>query len=231
MAKKTAILNIRVTEEQKALIETVAEYEGMTVSEWCRKIIMAEVIKQYNELIASERTYCIYKLTFPDGSCYIGQTKQVLENRWGKNGNGYNGQYVSHGIHKFGWESVSKEVLESGLSKQEANLAEYEYMVLYNSLVPNGWNASWATGWTSCSKEFIISQTEQTLKRFESLPLAKIAKMQEKDLKRLLRGKEPIDLNTMCRKIGMDIKHYCLLQQFLDICYPNLLNELGETVT
>lgn len=54
MAKRNAIINIRATEEQKALIETVAEAQGLTVSEWSRKVMVIEAVKQYKEIFSSQ---------------------------------------------------------------------------------------------------------------------------------------------------------------------------------
>lgn len=43
-------------------------------------------------------------------------------------------------IQKYGWENIKHEILERNLSYDEANKKEIEYIKLYNSLAPNGYN-------------------------------------------------------------------------------------------
>lgn len=74
------------------------------------------------------REYKIYLLTFPNGKQYVGMTRQKLEARW-KNGNGYTfNKEMYSDIKKFGWDNIKKEVLEFGLTEQEAFEAETFYI-------------------------------------------------------------------------------------------------------
>lgn len=51
----------------------------------------------------------------------MGITSREPEKRWGKNGNGYEkSSFVKHAIDKYGWENVSKEIIASRLTKEEA---------------------------------------------------------------------------------------------------------------
>lgn len=70
------------------------------------------------------KEYKIYLLTFPNGKQYVGMTRQKLESRW-KNGHGYTfNKEMDEDIKKFGWDNIKKEILESGLTEQEAFEAE-----------------------------------------------------------------------------------------------------------
>lgn len=75
-----------------------------------------------------------------NGKCYIGQTKLSLKDRWRSSGSGYNKQTVfSNAIKKYGWENFEHIILESGLTKEQANIAEIKYIMLYDSF-RNGYN-------------------------------------------------------------------------------------------
>lgn len=75
-----------------------------------------------------------------NGKCYIGQTKLNPKERWRSSGAGYNRQTLfSNAIKKYGWESFEHIVLDSGLSKEQANIAEMKYIMLYNAF-ENGYN-------------------------------------------------------------------------------------------
>ncbi len=88
-----------------------------------------------------ERNYLVYKLQCPvNGKIYIGITCQRPELRW-RNGRKYSGDLKAD-IEKYGWESFSKEILETGLVTAEAAKREKEYIekysakaVLYNATV------------------------------------------------------------------------------------------------
>lgn len=82
--------------------------------------------------------YNVYKLTFPNGKIYIGQTKLNPTQRW-NNGNGYKGQEIYKAITKFGWDNVKKEILHQNLNATEANFLEQKYIKEYNSR-DNGYN-------------------------------------------------------------------------------------------
>lgn len=74
------------------------------------------------------RDYKIYLLTFPNGKQYVGMTKQRLESRW-KNGHGYDfNKEMDDDIKRFGWDNIKKDVLETGLTEQEAFEAETYYI-------------------------------------------------------------------------------------------------------
>lgn len=71
--------------------------------------------------------------TFPNGKCYIGQTKQKPEHRF-NNGDGYKGcRYLYFAIQKYGWENIKHEVLINDLTQKDADYYEKYYIALYRS--------------------------------------------------------------------------------------------------
>ena len=80
-------------------------------------------------------SYKIYKHTTPNGKVYIGQTRNDLSDRW-KNGKGYTCHrhgFFWKAIEKYGWDNIQHELLEDGLSKEEADSLEKHYIELYKS--------------------------------------------------------------------------------------------------
>lgn len=78
--------------------------------------------------------YCVYKHISPCGKIYIGTTKQIPQLRWGKNGNGYKKQPAFYNdILKYGWENIRHEILETELTKNEAENMERYYISIYKS--------------------------------------------------------------------------------------------------
>jgi hypothetical protein len=90
------------------------------------------------------KTYLIYKHTNKiNGKCYIGQTCQEPEKRWGKNGNGYKNKHKKfwRAIQKYGWDNFIHEIIYSDLTAEEANKLERQLIEEYNS-IKNGYNIS-----------------------------------------------------------------------------------------
>lgn len=82
------------------------------------------------------KAYFVYKHTTPNNKSYIGITSYTKpELRW-RNGNGYNNQYFSRAIKKYGWENIKHEILYSNLSKEQAEQKEIELIDLYKSNNP-----------------------------------------------------------------------------------------------
>lgn len=76
--------------------------------------------------------YLIYRLTSPSGRSYIGLTKMGLKERWRTHCTKARTQDKRHplldAIRKHGPEAFQTEVLESGLSKDEAKAAEVRWI-------------------------------------------------------------------------------------------------------
>lgn len=84
-----------------------------------------------------EKIYKIYYHKSPEGKYYIGQTSQILEERW-KNGKGYHSVKFKAAIDKFGWENFTHSLLEI-TSKEKVDEREAYYIELFDA-VNNGYN-------------------------------------------------------------------------------------------
>jgi hypothetical protein len=89
------------------------------------------------------RNYCVYKHTSPNGKVYIGITGQDPLRRW-QNGYGYRlNAYFFKAIVKYGWDNFTHEIVQAGLTKEEACTIEVELIDLYGSTDPaKGYNLS-----------------------------------------------------------------------------------------
>lgn len=75
----------------------------------------------------------IYRIIFPNGKIYIGQTCQSLERRWRK-GEGYKKcPYVYCAIQKYGWENTTHELIVDGLTQEQADELERELIAKYKA--------------------------------------------------------------------------------------------------
>jgi len=82
----------------------------------------------------------IYKLTSPSGKSYIGQTCNF---RMRCHQHKYSGSHctrLSSAIKKYGFDSFIHQILESGLSDEQANDLEEKYIKEHKTLHPNGYN-------------------------------------------------------------------------------------------
>lgn len=76
-----------------------------------------------------------------NGKCYVGQTCQKPENRWGSDGNGYKQQiYFYRAIVKYGWDNFDHLILEQNIAEEDVNLREIFWAGYYHSLAPEGYN-------------------------------------------------------------------------------------------
>lgn len=80
--------------------------------------------------------YKIYKYTnVHNKKVYIGQTSRTLKERAQSNGSNYREcPKFYNAIKKYGWNSFIPEILEDGLTVEEANQAEIKYIKQYRSL-------------------------------------------------------------------------------------------------
>ena len=89
--------------------------------------------------------YIFYKHTAPNGKCYVGMTCQTLERR-ARDGRGYEGCTAFYNaILKYGWDNFKHEILESGLTYDEACEKERFYINKHHSLTTE-WGYNLATG-------------------------------------------------------------------------------------
>ena len=111
--------------------------------------------------------YTVYKHTTPSGKVYIGITGRKPEYRW-NNGNGYKeNKHFYSAILKYGWENIEHEIVENGLTKQQACDLETELIAKYDATNPrNGYNNSIGG---ECGSLGVHPSTETRLKISESL--------------------------------------------------------------
>lgn len=80
-----------------------------------------------------DNNYTLYKHTSPSGKVYIGITGRKLTKRF-DNGRGYShSPHFRAAIKKYGWENIKHEILQTGLTKEEAEKAEIMAIEHYNS--------------------------------------------------------------------------------------------------
>lgn len=94
--------------------------------------------------LGKDGKYAVYCHTTPDGKKYIGMTNLPLKKRF-SNGRGYAGKLFQEAIKEYGWNNIQHEVLDYGLTKEQASECEIKYINLYNTTNPEcGYNV--ATG-------------------------------------------------------------------------------------
>lgn len=87
--------------------------------------------------------HCIYMHKNKiNGKIYIGQAKGYLCQRWRKNGQGYKeSPYFYRAIQKYGWDNFEHTVLIDGLTQEEANQKQQDFIRLYKTMDANfGYN-------------------------------------------------------------------------------------------
>ena len=78
--------------------------------------------------------YKIYVHIFPNGKLYIGQTRQSLKNRFGKNGYNYKGcKRMSDAICEFGWDNIIHLLLFDNLTSEITDIIEIELIKKYKT--------------------------------------------------------------------------------------------------
>ena len=113
------------------------------------------------------KTYCIYCHTNKiNNKKYIGQTCQSPEKRW-KMGRGYvNCPRFYSAIQHYGWENFKHEILETGLTAEEANSREQFYINLFQTQdINKGYNMTCGGNTLTTYYKDNKHKYEQSLKR------------------------------------------------------------------
>lgn len=84
--------------------------------------------------------YIIYKFTSPSGKSYIGQTSNLPQRILPHKCPSSKCTLLSNAIRKYGWCSFEQEILLSGLTLDEANVAEEQLILEHNTMTPLGYN-------------------------------------------------------------------------------------------
>lgn len=91
-----------------------------------------------------KKTFCVYIHTNTvNGKRYVGQTCQKNPAcRWHKDGSGYkDNEHFTRAIKKYGWNAFTHVIVVSGLTLEEANLAESLLIEYFDTTNPsNGYN-------------------------------------------------------------------------------------------
>jgi group I intron endonuclease len=122
--------------------------------------------------------YIVYKHTAPNGKCYIGLTCQTIERR-ARGGRGYKECTAFYNaILKYGWDNLRHEVLESGLTYDEACVRECFYINKFHSLTTE-WGYNLVTGGrvSRSMPEESKRKISQTLTGRKGTPLSPEARM------------------------------------------------------
>jgi len=133
-----------------------------------------------------DKKWSVYKLTFPNGKVYIGITCKKPEERWGKNGSGYNNQpYIGRAIKKYRWENVNPEILFINLCHEDANNKEKELILLYGSRNrKNGYNVTEGGDGTAGLKH-----SKKTKKKLRDKTIEQFKNMTEEEFLNFRRNK------------------------------------------
>ena len=91
--------------------------------------------------MSKQKSWTVYKHTFPNGKVYIGITGLDVNRRW-RDGFGYldksndykySQRRMFKAIVKYGWINISHEIVAEGLSEQEAKIMEMQLIGQYKS--------------------------------------------------------------------------------------------------
>lgn len=88
-------------------------------------------------------TYLVYKHTAPNGKAYVGITddyERRCKQHKSASKQGVGCRAFGVAIKKYGWNNFKHEILEAGLTAEEAKLREVALIAEHNTLAPNGYN-------------------------------------------------------------------------------------------
>ena len=102
--------------------------------------------------------YTVYRHVAPNGKMYVGITGRKPYKRW-KGGYGYqHNDYFFHAIQKYGWDNFRHDILLTGLTAEQASLAERLFIGYWKTNdVNHGYNFE-SGGLTLCEHSDISKQ-------------------------------------------------------------------------
>jgi group I intron endonuclease len=108
--------------------------------------------------------YFVYRITNKiNGKIYIGQTNNP-EKRFNQHKNFKSKwcvSYISRAIQKYGEDNFTFEIIEGNESREYINKAEYDYINMFNSISPNGYNLKYEL----CGKITVHEDTKRKLSK------------------------------------------------------------------
>lgn len=78
--------------------------------------------------MSEQKTYSVYRLTFPDGKTYVGFTGQKPEKRWRSGWGYYCNKPMFEAILDYGWRNIKREVLFQVEDKDAALVLEQYFI-------------------------------------------------------------------------------------------------------
>ena len=105
-----------------------------------------------------------------NGKCYVGQTCQKPETRWGTQGQGYKEQqYFYRAILKYGWENFEHFILEENIPEDNVDEREAFWAGYYHALAPEGYTLRVGSQNHIQDSEKMREIRSQALKRFDKI--------------------------------------------------------------
>ena len=123
------------------------------------------------EVFILEKTYVVYlHRNKINNKCYVGQTCQKPEARWGLNGNGYKDQiYFYRAIQKYGWNNFEHIILETNIPQDKINERECYWTGYYHALAPEGYTLqAGKKDYKVCSVTSSLNRSQSSLKKWEN---------------------------------------------------------------
>ena len=134
--------------------------------------------------------YSVYKLTSPNGKCYIGMTSINPVTRWAHGrGYEYNVEFWND-IVKYGWDNIRREIILTTDNEDEAHEKEIELILLFNTVDPEwGYNKAIVSNKIYSSKRIGVTCVN-TNRKFRSLRKASLyANTSEQHIKEACENK------------------------------------------
>lgn len=125
-------------------------------------------------------SYIVYKHTCPNNLIYIGITRQEPERRWrGGFHYEYNRRFFM-AIAKYGWDNIRHDILDSGLTYEQAKKKESEYIERFKSADEHfGYNQTLGVGGIGFTKTLETRQKLSAAHRGKKLSAEHCRKISE----------------------------------------------------
>lgn len=108
-----------------------------------------------------QKTYAVYEhVNKINGKRYIGMTSNIMR-RWANSGAEYQREPAFwKAIQEFGWDGFEHNILADGLTKEDAEIGEYNAILYYESDDPSkGYNIREGAGTRSWNKDYHLVGT------------------------------------------------------------------------
>lgn len=135
-----------------------------------------------------EKKYIVYlHRNKVNNKCYVGQTCQKPEARWGLNGNGYKDQiYFYRAIQKYGWDNFEHIILETDISQDKIDERECYWAGYYHALAPEGYTLqAGKQHYKVCSSTSTLNHSQAALKNWQNEEYRKKVSIGRKEMWKL----------------------------------------------